>query len=93
MHAVQYAVLQRALWQHTESTSRGLQGPELETPSQDFLHTTPQALAATVNAVITAYDTQSGAPSAIGAATSLMQPSVVSRLRELKEQLHQWSML
>ena len=71
-------------------------GPELSTSQEDYLHTTPPALLNTIENVLAMYDGASGnkVESAMGSnsgpmgmagqAASLMNPEVISRLRELQ---------
>jgi hypothetical protein len=70
-----------------------VQGPDIETPDEDYISTDPQSLATAVDTVLGAYDAQRGQGSMVGQTADLMHPEVIVKLRALKEQLHQWSML
>ena len=61
--------------------ARTLQGPQISTESEDYLHCTPEGLAKVVDSVLGAYDSQKGRATMTGDAAALMTPEVIERLR------------
>jgi hypothetical protein len=77
-----------SLWPIEVSASfrpgNALQGAELATADQDYLHTDPRSLLRTVDTVLQAYESQRGKTSMLGQATELMQPAVIDRMRHIR---------
>ena len=57
---------------------------EASSPELDFLSTTPARLLKTLDAVLTAYDTQKGRHTLLGETSSLMRIDVIEKLRALE---------
>eukprot|EP00238_Polyblepharides_amylifera_P001117 CAMPEP_0196573472 /NCGR_PEP_ID=MMETSP1081-20130531/3373_1 /TAXON_ID=36882 /ORGANISM="Pyramimonas amylifera, Strain CCMP720" /LENGTH=406 /DNA_ID=CAMNT_0041891201 /DNA_START=32 /DNA_END=1252 /DNA_ORIENTATION=+ len=62
-------------------------GPELETPTDDFLCTKPDRLLFTIQTVLKAYDSQKNKTNLTGQAAELMQPAVIDRMREIESEI------
>lgn len=52
--------------------------------AQDYLSTTPQKMLKTLEAVLSAYDTQKGKHTMIGQTSQLMNPEVIQKMRKLE---------
>lgn len=60
-------------------------GADISTTSEDYIHTTPPALLNTIENILAVYDgSSSGSMGMAGEAASLMDPEVISRLRQLQ---------
>ncbi|EIE21209.1 hypothetical protein COCSUDRAFT_17991 [Coccomyxa subellipsoidea C-169] len=59
-------------------------GPELETATQDFLSTTPEKLLGTIEVIVATYERSAGSTSMVGQAGALMNPEVITRLKDIQ---------
>lgn len=64
-----------------------LQGSNLVTPNEDFLHTNPATLAALVDTVLDAYEASRGKGTILGQTADMLHPDVIKRLQELKAEV------
>jgi hypothetical protein len=61
-------------------------GADLSTTSEDYLHTTPDALLNTIENILTVYDTsKTSTATMMSQASSLMNPEVIERMRQLRD--------
>ena len=66
-----------------------MQGSNLVTPSEDFLHTEPAKLAALMETVLQAYEASRGKGTILGQTADMLHPDVIQRLQELKADVQQ----
>lgn len=64
-----------------------MQGPALETTTEDFLWTTPERLLLICNAVLDTFNSYKGDDSALGCVASLMKPEVIDKITVIKQEI------